>query len=103
VLRVGANYSEAEVARMVAYYPELAATADTTRGGLRFLVWVADLEVAMGKLDLFGWKVVLLHGLLGMPQRTVAELLETSQRKVNHTYADAIEDIAFYINGGTHD
>jgi len=88
---------------MVAYYPELAATADTTRGGLRFLVWAADLEAAMEKLDLFGWKVILLHGLLGIPQRIVAELLATSQRSVGRRYTDAIEDITFFINGGTDD
>lgn len=101
--RVGANYTEAEVSRMVVNYTNMQAVSDTTRGGLRFMVWVADLEVAMEKLDLPGWGVVLLHGLLGIPVPTVATLLQTSPRTVNRRYADALEDLTFYINGGIDD
>lgn len=88
---------------MVQHYPPMQAVADTTRGGLRFLVWVADLEAAMKKLDVRGWEVVLLCGLLGIPQRVVAQLLETSQRNVSKRFTDALEDITWYINGGTDD
>ncbi len=88
---------------MVVFYPSMQAVSDTTRGGLRFTVWVADLERAMEKLDLAGWKVVLLVGLLGIPQHAVAELLQTSPRSVSRRYADALEDIHWYINGGTYD
>jgi len=88
---------------MVPLYAAMQQVADTDRSGLRFVVWVADLEAAMDKLDLLSWQVVLLCGLIGIPQETAAKLLQTSQRSVSRRYTDALEDIHWFINGGTYD
>ena len=98
--RLTMNYSAAEVARMVGSYESIGQVADTDRQGLKFLILLADLQGALDKLDQRGWEVMLLVGLLGIPQVKVAKLLNTSPRNVSRWYADAVEDVIFYINGG---
>lgn len=46
------------------------------------------------------WEVVLLHGLIGLPQREVAELLGVSQPLVQRRYVAALAEITFHINFG---
>jgi DNA-directed RNA polymerase specialized sigma24 family protein len=94
------NYSDDEVRAMVEGYRELREIADTTPGRLRYVLSLADLDRALALLPERLWAVVLLHGILGFPQTTVADLLEVSQQAVSKRYRYALEDLLFEINGG---
>jgi RNA polymerase sigma factor (sigma-70 family) len=93
------RYQPEHVRALVEEYADLRAKVDTTRRGLHFLVQLADLGRALRWLHLQHWEVVLLHGLLGLPQRTVAEVLGTSQSSVRRRYRDALEHLTITMNG----
>lgn len=46
------------------------------------------------------WEAVLVHGLLGFPQREGAELLGVSQTTLHRRYTAALVEITHHINGG---
>lgn len=94
------NYSDGEVRALIEEYAALKEKADTSRSGLRFLVMLADLEKALAQLPLKFWEVVLLHGLLGVPQTEVARLLQVSHQAVSKRYRQGLEEASYLINGG---
>jgi RNA polymerase sigma factor (sigma-70 family) len=93
-------YSEAEVRSLVEAYEAHRARADTTRKGLGFLVRLADLHKALEQIPMDYWEVVLLHGLIGVPQERVAELLQISRKTVSKRYRRGLEDTRWLMNGG---
>lgn len=99
------RYTEGEVKALVEEYDAFREAADTTprRRALDFLVMVADLNKALQRLDLQGWEVILLHGLLGIPQAETARLLQIKQQTVAKRYRLALEDVHYFINGCVDD
>lgn len=98
------NYDEPEIEALLASYEELRAIGFNSRSGrqiARIATRLADLDKAMARLPLEYWEVVLLHGLVGIPQDDVARLLKTSRKAVAKRYRRGVEDIHYYINGGT--
>jgi len=85
---------------MVEEYAALTAKADTSPGGMRVLIQLADLNNALAYLPLKYWEVVLLHGLLGLSQEQTAEALHVSHQAVSKRYRRGLEEVVFYINGG---
>lgn len=94
------NYTPVEVRNLIEEYAALSAEADTTRQGLRCLVALADLNKALAKLPLKLWEVVLVHGLLGIPQQEAAEELHMKQQTLGKRYRQGLEDVHWFINGG---
>lgn len=94
------SYSEGEVRALIEEYAAFKEKADTSRSGLRFLVMLADLDYALQRIPLKYWEVVLLHGLIGIPQTEVARLLRVSQQAVSKRYRLGLEDAHYLINGG---
>lgn len=97
-----AKYTEREVRALIEEYDAFRAAADTTPRGRRldFLVMLADLSRAVDGLQWKFWEVVLLHGLLGIPQGETARLLQVSQQAVSKRYRKALEEVHYLINGG---
>ncbi len=85
---------------MVEEYAALRAKADTSPGGMRALLQLADLDYVLARLPWEYWEVVLLHGMIGLTQEKTAELLHTSQKTVSKRYRLGLEDITYWINGG---
>lgn len=96
----GSSYSPEYVRQLVEGYSALDNSADTTRGGLRFLVELADLNRAFARLPEEFTEVVFWHGVRGLPQDEAAEVLQKSQTWVSKRYRRALEEITFLINGG---
>lgn len=98
-----ANYSPEQVERFVLEYEALAERADTdTRGGrLDLVLQLTDFRRALEQLSQKYYEAVLLHGLIGLPQRAAAELLQISQPAVSKRYRKGIEELHWLINGGT--
>lgn len=95
------DYSINEVTRMVATYEQLRESASTKPGrGLLDLARLADLHKALGQLSLDRYKVVLVHGLLGVTQQDTADALHISQQAVGKRFRHAIEALHFHMNGG---
>lgn len=95
-----ANYRAEEVRKLIEEYPAVRESADTTRRGLRFLVALADLDKALKRLPLKYWEVVLLHGLIGIPQAETAAILQISQPAVSKRYRQGVEEVEYLLNGG---
>jgi DNA-directed RNA polymerase specialized sigma24 family protein len=98
--RTRARYSEGEIRALITRYEELLAQKDTTARGIRNIVLLVDLERALERLPWDYWEVVLLHGLLGIPQAATARLLQVSQPSVSKRFRRALEEIEFLMNGG---
>lgn len=60
-----------------------------------------DLDDALEQLPAKYWEVVLLHGLVGYSQAETAQLLQISQQAVSKRYRQGVEEITYWINGGT--
>lgn len=87
---------------MIEAYSSLKETRGTQPGRrLDVLLRLADLDMALDTLPHDLWEVVLLHGLIGIPQDETARLLQTSQRSVSRRYRQGIEHAHYFINGGT--
>ena len=76
----------------------MKAKVDTTRPGLRILVQLADLGRAMSCLSRSHWEVVLLCGLLGLPQEVAAPLIGIRQQTLSDRYQHAVEELTIHIN-----
>lgn len=85
---------------MVEEYAALREKADTSPSGMRALIQLADLDIALALIPLKYWEVVLLHGLLGLSQEQTAETLHVSQQAVSKRYRQGLEETTFYLNGG---
>lgn len=94
------NYREEPVRALIEEYQAVRAKADTTRGGLRVLVQLADLGLALKQLSRTHREVVLLHGLVGLSQEDTAQLLQVSQKTISKRYRRALEEVTYHINGG---
>ena len=95
------NYSPGQVRALIDEYAALKAKADTSPAGMSALIQLADINLQFAMLPEGLWAVLLLHGLLGFDQRTTAELLRIPQTRVSRRYADALDEVTYYINGGT--
>jgi DNA-directed RNA polymerase specialized sigma24 family protein len=99
---MGARYSENEITRMVEQYAALRAQADTKPGRkLDTLVRLADLDKALDRLPMDLWRVVLVHGLLGVTRDESARVLQISTGAVSKRFRLAIEELHYDMNGGT--
>ena len=95
------DYSQKEVTRMVATYEQLRESASTTPGrGLRDLARLADLNKALDMLPMALWRVMLVHGLLGVTQEDAGQALSISQQAVGKRFRLAIEELLYHMNGG---
>lgn len=96
-----ANYSAKYVHEtLIKEYSRIAALANTTPTGLRYLVELADLHRAFSQLPIEYGEVVFVHGLVGLSQEDTARVLRKSQQWVSKRYRHALEEITFLINGG---
>ena len=94
------SYGEEQIRSLVEEYEALQERKDTAPGRLRILFQLADLDRALERLPMKYWEVVLLHGLLGVPQRVAAQLLRVSQQAVSKRYRRGICDLYYLMNGG---
>lgn len=96
------RYSENEITRMVEQYAALKARADTKPGHrLDTLVRLADLDGALDRLPMDLWRVMLVHGLLGVTRDESAVALKISTGAVSKRYRLALEELHYTMNGGT--
>lgn len=92
------DYSPDHVRALIQDYPAYRARVDTDRAGLNFLVQIADLDRVLALIPRDYMEVVLLHGLMGLPQRTVAKLLHRGQSTISDRYDDALTEITHQLN-----
>lgn len=92
------DYSPDHVRALIRDYQSFRARVDTDRAGLNFLVQMADLDRVLALIPRGYREVVLLHGLLGMPQRAVAELLNKGQSTISKRYENALVEIHHQLN-----
>jgi DNA-directed RNA polymerase specialized sigma24 family protein len=93
------RYSDDLIIRMIGEYQ---TTIRGTRPGrqLENLLRMADLDKALDRLPMDLWRVVLVHGLLGVPRDKAAEVLKISTRQVTKLYTLGIEEVSYWMNGG---
>lgn len=93
------RYSENAIIRMIKDYSALKQVVGTKPGRqLETLVRMADLDRALALLPLDLWKVMLVHGLIGVPQAETAAELHLSQRAVSKRFHRGIEELYFHMN-----
>lgn len=90
-----APYSETEVRALVSHYIVLSYY----RHRPWIMVRLLDLEQAIAHLNEQERGVTVLHGVLGLSQRTVADLLGTSQSTVGRAYHRAMPLLLEKMNG----
>ena len=81
-----APYSETEVRALVSHYLVLSHY----RHRPWIMVRLLDLELAVAHLDDVERGVTVLHGVLGLSQRAVADLLDVSQSTLGRAYPGAM-------------
>lgn len=86
---------------MVEEYQALRSKADTSPSGMRALLQLADIDYELARLPLEYWAAVLVCGLLGFSQEDAAEALHLSQQAVSKRYRLGLEELCYFINGGT--
>ena len=95
------NYTEETIHHMIRQYSALKALRDTKPGRrLDTLLRVADLDRALDRLPMDLWRVMLVHGLIGVPQEEAAQELSISQQAVSKRFRRAVEEVHYYMNGG---
>lgn len=95
------RYTEETIIRMVESYAALMAMRDTKPGRrLDTLCRMADLDRALQKLPLDLWRVMLVHGLIGVPTREAAADLQISKSAVSRRFKLGIEELYYHMNGG---
>lgn len=95
---MAAGYSPEHVRVLIEEYQAFKEKVDTDLYGLNYLVQLADLDRVLARLPDNYWEVVLLCGLLCLPQRDAAELLGTSQPTLSRRYTSALEEVAHQMN-----
>ena len=94
------SYSEEAIQALIESYAETSELKDTTPRGLLALVKIADLDRALRQLKADYRRVILLHGIYGLPTRATAEILQKSHAWVGKQYGYAIEELHYLMNGG---
>jgi hypothetical protein len=85
---------------MVTYYQELRQMADTKPGRrLDLLLRLADLDNALSRLPMDLWRVVLVHGLLGIERNNAAVALQISTGATSKRFRKGVADLTYYMNG----
>ena len=98
------RYTEETLHRMIENYSALKSLEDTKPGRrLDTLIRIADLDRALDRLPMDLWRVMLVHGLIGVPRDEAAKELRLSTRAVSKRFAEAIEEVLYHINGGELD
>jgi len=93
------RYTEDAIIRMVKNYSALKQVVGTKPGRqLETLVRMADLDRALDRLPMDLWRVMLVHGLIGVPTREAAAELRLSQSAVSRRFRLGIEELYFYMN-----
>lgn len=92
------DYSPDHVRALIREYEAFRSRVDTDRAGLNFLVQLADLDRVLALLPRGYQEVVLLHGLMGLPQRDVAELLSKQQSTISERYERAMVAVHTLLN-----
>jgi DNA-directed RNA polymerase specialized sigma24 family protein len=93
------KYSEDTIIRMVRNYAELREVAGTRPGRpLDTLLRLADLDRALAHLSRDLWRVMLVHGLIGVPQAEAAVDLKISQQAVSKRFRLGIEELYYHMN-----
>ena len=93
------KYTENAIKRMIENYSALKAAAGTQPGRpLDTLVRMADLDRALDRLPMDLWRVVLVHGLIGVPTREAGVELQISHTAVGKRFQRGIEELYFYMN-----
>lgn len=94
------RYTEGEITRMVTHYQELKELADTKPGRrLLILLRLADLDSALDRLPMNLWRVMLVHGLLGVSRDEAAVVLQISTGATTKRFRQGIADLTYYMNG----
>lgn len=94
------RYTRKEVQSLVEGYLLLREMKGTTKFGLSILVRLADLDRAWKSLLPHEYQAVLLHGLMRLPLRMVAELLHVgSQVTILNRYEAGLTSMTDYLNG----
>lgn len=94
------RYSDDLITRMVAEY-QTARRGTRPGRDLDTLLRMADLDKALDRLPMDLWRVMLVHGLLGVPRDKAAEVLHISTRQVTKLFGLGIEELSYWMNGGT--
>lgn len=94
------SYTPGHVRTLVEEYQALRPKVNTTPRGLNILVQLADLDTVLARIPDSYWEVVLLHGLLGLPTRHVAEALKVHHSTISRRYENALAEITYQINQG---
>lgn len=93
------RYSDDLIVRMVQEYENVRRGTRPGRD-LDNLLRYADLDKALDRLPMDLWRVMLIHGLLGVPRDAAAEVLHISTRQVTKLYGLGIEELSYWMNGG---
>ena len=91
------NYSQAEVRALVDGYAELREVRDTSRGGLRLLLALVDLDRAYRHLEGKLAKTILLHGLLDL--QGAETLLGVDRVTLWRWHKQGIAEMTDFLNG----
>jgi DNA-directed RNA polymerase specialized sigma24 family protein len=86
---------------LVEHYELLRELSDTDGRGLGWLALRTDLDAVLAQIPEQYWVVILLHGLIGFSQAETAQLLRVSQQAVSKRYRHGLEELHYWINGGT--
>jgi DNA-directed RNA polymerase specialized sigma24 family protein len=98
---VRANYSPEQIEHMVMDYEAMRERRDTDTRGSRLytLLILADFDRALQQLSGKYYEAVLLHGLIGVPIRNTAELLQINPKTVVKRYRKGLEELHYLMNG----
>lgn len=94
------SYSPDEVQGLIENYEAAREVKDTSRKGLTFTIWLADLDRAIHAMPPKEYQAVLLHGLLRMTARDVGDLFEVHHTTVLARYDAGVRWLTAYLNKG---
>lgn len=94
------NYSYGEIRSIVEEYETLRELKGTERWRLHYLVILADIDKAIGRLNPKEYQAILLCGLLCIADRTAGKLLGVSGETMRKRYLRGLEQLHNDLNGG---
>ena len=94
------NYSSGEIEVLVEEYEALREKRDTSRRGLGYLCYLADLDRAVARLTQKQREAVVLHGKIGLSYAECGRRLGISGSSVASRYTHALERLTLLMNGG---